>query len=111
MIGGGVWRSLLDNMTLEVRDTFGQTIIYTRKETGEVFEILAVFDITYQLSEAGGNVATNIPVREVDIRLCDIGGKPPKQGDTVLIDGAQYLVKNVKQSTSGMVKAVLRERN
>jgi len=27
-----------------------------------------------------------------------------------VIDGAQYLIKNVKQSTSGMVKAVLRER-
>jgi len=105
-----IWRALLDNMTQQVRDTFGQTVIYSRKETAEVFEILAVFDITYQLSDAGGNVATNIPVKEVDIRLSDIGGKPPKQGDTVMIDGAQYLVKNVKQSTSGMVKAVLRER-
>jgi len=78
MIGGGTWRDLLDNMTLEVRDTFGQTIAYPRKETGEVFEIPAVFDIAYQLSDAGGNVATNIPIKEVDIRLGDIGGKPPK---------------------------------
>jgi len=109
MLLGGNWRNLLDNMTQQVRDTFGQAVTYTRHKTGEVFEILAVFDITYNLSEAGGQIGANIPVKELDIRLSDIGNQPPRQGDSVLIDGAAYQVNDVKQSTSGMVKAVLRE--
>jgi len=103
------WPHLLNDLTHAVRDTFGQTVTYTRKKAGEIYEISAVFDITYQLSEAGGNLPANIPIKELDIRLSDIGNKPPKQGDEVLIDGTHYQVMDVKQSTSGMMKAVLRE--
>jgi|GEM_PF-4019569 len=104
-----MWQDLLNNMTAQVRDTFGQSVTYTRKKTGEVFEILAVFDIGYNLSEAGGTMGANIPVKELDIRLSDIGHQRPQQGDKVLIDGTSYQVTDVKQSTSGMMKAVLRE--
>jgi len=104
-----IWPHLLNDLTNQVRDTFGQSVTYTRHKTSEVFEILAVFDIAYQISEAGGQIGANIPVKELDICLSDIDNQPPKQGDKVLIDGTSYEVKDVKQSTSGMMKAILRE--
>jgi len=104
-----MWQDLLSNMTTQVRDTFGQSVTYTRKKTGEIFEILAVFDTTYQISEAGGTVGANIPIKELDIRLSDIGNQRPRQGDSVFIDGTSYQITDVKQSTSGMMKALLRE--
>jgi len=109
MVAHGAWRGLLDTMTASLRNTFGQSVTYTRSKTGEVYEITAIFDITYSQSEAGGHLPANIPSKELDIRLSDIGNAPPSQGDSVLIDGTSYRVKDIKQSTSGMMKALLRE--
>jgi len=104
----GAWGDLLDTMTASLRDTFGQSVTYTRKD-GTIYEITAIFDIAYSASEAGDHLPANIPIKELDIRLDDISGKPPSQGDEVLIDGTSYQVKDIKQSTSGMMKAILRE--
>jgi len=103
------WNTLLGVMGQALRDTFGQSVTYRRKATGEIFTLHAIFDISYSISDVGGQIGANIAKKTLDIRLCDIGHMPPKQDDNVLIDGTSYQVKDVEQSTSGMMKAILRE--
>ncbi|WP_455466810.1 hypothetical protein [Bartonella sp. B39] len=113
-----LWHGLLKQMVKDVRNTFGQLIIYTRKETGRSFRITAIYGIKHSESEAGGRTFTTIPRKELDVYINDIGGLPPKLEDSVIVMSSEntgntlqehFIVADVKASESGMYKLILRE--
>ncbi|WP_455478687.1 head-tail joining protein [Bartonella sp. B10] len=113
-----LWHGLLKQMVKDVRNTFGQPIIYTRKETGRSFRITAIYGIKHSESEAGGRTFTTIPRKELDVYINDIGGLPPKLEDSVIVMSSEntgntlqehFIVADVKASESGMYKLILRE--
>ncbi|MCZ2204002.1 head-tail joining protein [Bartonella sp. A05] len=116
------WQGLLSQVTEEVRDIFGQPVIYTRKDTNQSFYIKAIYTIKHSESEAGGRVATTIARKELDLCIKDIGGLPPKPEDIVvvqfpdisvknggLLSQERFSVKDVQASESGMYKLILRD--
>ncbi|WP_343358218.1 hypothetical protein AAJP84_06845 [Bartonella schoenbuchensis] len=118
------WYGLLSQMIEDVRDTFGQPVIYTRKKTGQSFHITAIYSIKHAEQEAGGRVKTTIPRKELDICINDIGGVLPELGDRIVIlppkeidsnkvisSQENFSVANVQASESNMYKLILREDN
>ncbi|WP_455480096.1 head-tail joining protein [Bartonella sp. B23] len=114
-----LWHGLLKQMVKDVRNTFGQSVVYTRKETGQSFNITAIYSIKHSESEAGGRIPTTIPRKELDICINDIGGVPPSLKDSVVITSLEnskdtfsqehFIVTDVQASESGMYKLILRE--
>ncbi|ENN91138.1 head-tail joining protein [Bartonella bovis] len=116
------WYGLISQMVEDVRDTFGQPIIYTRKKTGQSFHITAIYSIKHAEQEAGGRVKTTIPRKELDVCINDIGGVLPELGDCIVIlppkeidtnkmtsSQENFTVSNVQASESNMYKLILRE--
>ncbi|ENN90815.1 head-tail joining protein [Bartonella schoenbuchensis] len=105
------WYGLLSQMIEDVRDTFGQPVIYTRKKTGQSFHIIAIYSIKHAEPEAGGRVKTTIPRKELDVCINDIGGVLPELGDRIVLLASQenFSVANVQASESNMYKLILRE--
>ncbi|UTO27843.1 head-tail joining protein [Bartonella harrusi] len=113
-----LWHGLLNKMVKEVRNTFGQPVIYTRKDNQQSFRITAIYGIKHSESDAGGRIPTTIPRKELDLCINDIGGLPPKAEDSVVVlasenteDPSQerFVVTDVQASESGMYKLILRE--
>ncbi|WP_273760706.1 hypothetical protein [Bartonella sp. ML70XJBT.G] len=52
------WYGLLNKMIEDVRNTFGQPVIYTRKDNQQSFRITAIYSIKHSESEAGGRITT-----------------------------------------------------
>ncbi|WP_455474721.1 head-tail joining protein [Bartonella sp. B30(2025)] len=113
-----LWHGLLKQMVKDVRNTFGQPVVYTRKETGQSFDITAIYSIKHSESEAGGRTLTTIPRKELDVCINDIGGLPPSLKDSVIVMSPEnsnassqehFIVTDVQASESGMYKLVLRE--
>lgn len=113
------WHGLLNQMVKEVRHTFGQPIIYTRKDNQQSFRITAIYGIQHSESEAGGRIPTTIPRKELDLCINDIGGIAPKPQDSVVIIAPEsskassqehFVVTDVQASESGMYKLILREQ-
>ncbi|WP_407965775.1 head-tail joining protein [Bartonella sp. C271] len=105
-------------MVKDVRNTFGQPIIYTRKDNQQSFRITAIYGIKHSESDAGGRIPTTIPRKELDLCINDIGGLPPKPQDSVVIispenteDASQeyFIVTDVQASETGMYKLILRD--
>ncbi|AQX19654.1 MULTISPECIES: hypothetical protein [unclassified Bartonella] len=107
------WHGLLSQMIEDVRNTFGQPVIYTRKKTGQSFHITAIYSIKHAEQEAGGRVKTTIPRKELDICINDIGGVQPELGDHIVLLASQenFSVANVQASESNMYKLILREES
>ncbi|WP_273721104.1 MULTISPECIES: hypothetical protein [unclassified Bartonella] len=109
------WHGLLNQMVKDVRNTFGQPIIYTRKDNQQSFRITAIYGIKHSESEAGGRIPTTIARKELDLCINDIGGLPPKPQDSVVIispeDTSQehFVITDIQASESGMYKLILRE--
>ncbi|WP_413154919.1 hypothetical protein [Bartonella sp. cb54] len=113
------WHRLLKKMVEDVRNSFGQPVIYTRKETEQSFEITAIYGIKHSESEAGSRTRTTIPKKELDVCINDIGGVPPKLQDSVVVMSPEnneaapsqehFFVADVQASESGMYKLILRE--
>ncbi|VEJ44922.1 Uncharacterised protein [Bartonella vinsonii] len=106
-------------MVKDVRNTFGQPIIYTRKDNQQSFRITAIYGIKHSESDAGGRIPTTIARKELDLCIKDIGGLPPKPEDSVVVmapenteDTTQehFIVIDVQASESGMYKLILREK-
>ncbi|EJF82696.1 head-tail joining protein [Candidatus Bartonella washoeensis] len=113
------WHGLLNQMVKDVRNTFGQPIIYTRKDNQQSFRITAIYGIKHSESDAGGRIPTTIARKELDLCINDIGGLPPKPEDSVIVmapentkkDSQEYFtVTDVQASESGMYKLILREQ-
>ncbi|CDO46335.1 hypothetical protein KAE70_06590 [Bartonella henselae] len=113
------WHGLLNKMIQDVRNTFGQPVIYTRKDNQQSFQITAIYTIKHSESEAGGRIPTTIAKKELDVCINDIGGIPPKPQDSVVVmapenteDASQeyFIVSDVQASESGMYKLILREQ-
>ncbi|GAA5110849.1 head-tail joining protein [Bartonella jaculi] len=109
------WHGLLHKMIQDVRNTFGQPVIYTRKDNQQSFRITAIYGIKHSESDAGGRIPTTVPRKELDVCIHDIGGLPPKSQDSVVIispeDTSQehFVITEVQASESGMYKLILRE--
>ncbi|VEJ45788.1 head-tail joining protein [Bartonella vinsonii] len=112
------WHGLLNKMVKDVRNTFGQPIIYRRKDNQQSFRITAIYGIKHSESDAGGRIPTTIARKELDLCIKDIGGLPPKPEDSVVVmapenteDTTQehFIVTDVQASESGMYKLILRE--
>ncbi|WP_208433167.1 head-tail joining protein [Bartonella taylorii] len=112
------WHGLLDQMVKDVRNTFGQPIIYTRKDNQQSFRITAIYTIKHSESDAGGRIPTTIARKELDLCINDIGRLPPKPEDNVVIISPEnnkapsqehFIVTDVQASESGMYKLILRE--
>ncbi|WP_409362065.1 head-tail joining protein [Bartonella heixiaziensis] len=112
------WHGLLNQMVKDVRNTFGQPIIYTRKDNQQSFRITAIYTIKHSESDAGGRIPTTIARKELDLCINDIGGLPPKPEDSVIVmapenteDASQehFVITDVQDSESGMYKLILRE--
>ncbi|WP_208431527.1 head-tail joining protein [Bartonella doshiae] len=113
------WHGLLNQMVKDVRNTFGQPIIYTRKDNQQSFRITAIYTIKHSESDAGGRIPTTIARKELDLCINDIGGLPPKPEDSVVIISPEdskapfsqehFIVTDVQASESGMYKLILRE--
>ncbi|AGF74831.1 hypothetical protein BAnh1_09590 [Bartonella australis AUST/NH1] len=113
-----LWRGLLDKMIKDVRNTFGQSVVYTRSDNQQSFHITAIYSIRYSESEAGGRISTTIERKELDICINDIGGVAPKSNDSVVVIATEnneaqehFTVVNVQASESGMYKLILRNIN
>ncbi len=106
-------------MVKDVRNTFGQPIIYTRKDNQQSFRITAIYTIKHSESDAGGRIPTTIARKELDLCINDIGGLPPNPQDNVVIISPEdnkapssqehFIVTDVQASESGMYKLILRE--
>ncbi|WP_409361577.1 hypothetical protein ACRPOS_000960 [Bartonella heixiaziensis] len=72
-------------MVKDVRNTFGQPIIYMRKDNQQSFRIIAIYAIKYSESDAGGRIPTTIARKELYLCINDIGGLPPKPEDSVIV--------------------------
>ncbi|EJF86924.1 MULTISPECIES: head-tail joining protein [Bartonella] len=113
------WHGLLNQMIQDVCNTFGQSVIYTRKDNQQSFQITAIYTIKHSESEAGGRIPTTIAKKELDVCINDIGGIPPKLQDSIVIispennkapsSQEQFVVTDVQASESGMYKLILRE--
>lgn len=113
------WHGLLNQMIQDVRNTFGQPVIYTRKDNQQSFQITAIYTIKHSESEAGGRIPTTIAKKELDVCINDIGGIPPKPQDSIVIISPEnnkapssqehFVVTDVQASESGMYKLILRE--
>ncbi|WP_412058037.1 hypothetical protein [Bartonella sp. DGB2] len=102
------WNANLKAMNDVLCETFGKALTYTRKTTGEVFSISAIYDETYAQDPVYGTTDFTNPIKMLDIRLSDIGGAP-KQGDRVVLDQETFIISDVITSTSGMMKVALVE--
>ncbi|CAK00970.1 head-tail joining protein [Bartonella tribocorum] len=112
------WHGLLNQMIQDVRNTFGQPIIYTRKDNQQSFRITAIYGIKHSESDAGGRIPTTIARKELDVCINDIGGIPPKPQDSVVVmtlestkdsfSQEHFIVTDVQASESGMYKLILR---
>ncbi|SSZ40177.1 head-tail joining protein [Bartonella grahamii] len=113
------WHGLLNQMVKDVRNTFGQPIIYTRKDNQQSFRITAIYTIKHSESDAGGRIPTTIPRKELDLCINDIGGIPPNPQDSVVIISPEnskapssqehFVITDVQASESSMYKLILRE--
>ncbi|WP_317993611.1 head-tail joining protein [Bartonella gliris] len=113
------WHGLLNQMVKDVRNTFGQPIIYTRKDNQQSFQITAIYTIKHSESEAGGRIPTTIARKELDLWINDIGGIPPKPEDSVIVMAPEnskapssqehFTVTEVQASESSMYKLILRK--
>ncbi|MBX4336421.1 head-tail joining protein [Bartonella raoultii] len=112
------WHGLLHKMIQDVRNTFGQPVIYTRKDNQQSFRITAIYGIKHSESDAGGRIPTTVPRKELDVCIHDIGGFPPKPQDSVVVISPEnnspssqesFVVIDVQASESGMYKLILRE--
>ncbi len=59
------WHGLLHKMIQDVRNTFGQPVIYTRKDNQQSFRITAIYTIKHSESDAGGRIPTTVPRKEL----------------------------------------------
>ncbi len=105
-------------MIKDVRNTFGQPVIYKRKDNQQSFWITAIYGIKHSESEAGGRIPTTIAKKELDVCINDIGGIPPKPQDSIVVISPEnnkapsqehFVITNVQASESGMYKLILRE--
>ncbi|WP_375652155.1 hypothetical protein [Bartonella sp. LB28NMGDW] len=113
------WHGLLNQMVKDVRNTFGQPIIYTRKDNQQSFRITAIYGIKHSESDAGGRIPTTIARKELDLCINDIGGLPPKPQDSIVVLSPEnskapssqehFTVTDVQASESSMYKLILRE--
>lgn len=109
------WHGLLNKMIQDVRNTFGQPVIYTRKDNQQSFRITAIYGIKHSQSDAGGRIPTTVPRKELDVCIHDIGGLPPKPQDSVVVISPEdisqehFVITEVQASESGMYKLILRE--
>ncbi|WP_375614633.1 hypothetical protein [Bartonella sp. AC535YNZD] len=114
------WHGLLNKMIQDVRNTFGQPVIYTRKDNQQSFQITAIYTIKHSESDAGGRISTTIARKELDLCINDIRGVPPKPQDSIVIispennkdpsSQEQFVITDVQASESGMYKLILREQ-
>uniref|UniRef100_UPI0035D0EB79 hypothetical protein n=1 Tax=Bartonella sp. CL100XZDX TaxID=3243515 RepID=UPI0035D0EB79 len=103
----------------DVRNTFGQPIIYTRKDNQQSFRITAIYTIKHSESDTGGRIPTTIARKELDLCINDIGGIPPNPQDSVVIISPEnskapssqehFVITDVQASESSMYKLILRE--
>uniref|UniRef100_UPI0035CECE64 hypothetical protein n=1 Tax=Bartonella sp. AA1HLJMS TaxID=3243424 RepID=UPI0035CECE64 len=100
--------------------TFGQPIIYTRKDNQQSFRITAIYGIKHSESDAGGRIPTTIPRKELDLCINDIGGLPPKPQDSVIVMDPEnskapsqehFVITDVQAFESGMYKLILRNES
>ncbi|AGF76205.1 head-tail joining protein [Bartonella vinsonii] len=112
------WHGLLNKMVKDVRNSFGQPVIYRRKDNQQSFRITAIYGIKHSESDAGGRIPTTIARKELDLCINDIGGLPPKPEDSVVVMATEntedttqehFTVTDVQASESGMYKLILRE--
>lgn len=101
------WTGLLEGLTATVRETFGQPVVYSRRNDGPVYTVTGIYDPDYLLQEGGGKVGGTARITVVDLVDADIGG-PPDEGDGVLVAGISYTVASIIPTSSGMTKARLR---
>lgn len=102
------WNGLLSDMTATLRDTFGEPVLYERGETGETFEVVAIFDPAHELLDTAGGVPVSSRIPVLDVRVADIGGEP-EHDDFVTVRGTRYRVLDAVPSSSGMMKCHLRK--
>ncbi|WP_208436541.1 head-tail joining protein, partial [Bartonella vinsonii] len=109
------WHGLLSKMVKDVRNAFGHPVIYRRKDNQQSSRITAIDGIKHSESDAGGRIPTTIARKELDLRINDIGGLPPKPEDSVVVvapetteDTAQehFTVTDVQAAESGMYKLI-----
>jgi hypothetical protein len=85
------WRENTDRLLGHARDAFGEEVVF-RPEGSDRQELRGIFRSAHVMVDraTGASVSSNQPT--VDVRLSDITGAPPAQGDIFLIRGVRYVV-------------------
>jgi hypothetical protein len=100
------WGVIADLATKAVRETYGQSVVYT-PGTGAPVTLRAVFDALYEVVQLldGVPVTTQRPV--LDVRLADLGTVAPAIGHTLVIGTDGYEVTDVQIDGRGSAKLFL----
>lgn len=106
------WNKHLDRALDEIRDTFGQEVLYLGDEAKPPIAIQAVFDTAHRSDKLDYQGLETFETRlsslepQLFVKLADLP-RPPGQGDEVSIDGTWYQVIDVELDGSGGANLVL----
>lgn len=104
---------IADLVTVEIRDIFGATGTYTRHATSETFPLTAPFDDPYFEMVLLDGVPVSNAAPAYDVRLADLQGAAPAQGDTITVRSpstwaeATFRVEDIRRGGQGTAKLML----
>ena len=100
------WPAIRELPNLAARETFGVPVVYTSQGLPAA-TLAAVFDRAATIITTDGEVEVTATQPILDLRLADLS-VAPKQGDTLNVDGDDWLVAKVEPDGQGGAKLWLK---
>ncbi len=103
------WDNILDRMTADVRDFFGQQVAYTRGDV--TVHLSAILDLDAKTAPVSPHYLDTEGVQpRLDVRVADLGSLGrPMHGDLVTSNGQTWAVSRVEDGAQGCVSCWLLE--
>lgn len=101
-----LWKSMTESVLGAAMSSFGELVtLRPAKEFQQ--DLLGVFRAAHaQVDLGAGGISTVNP--ELSLRLADVLGPPPRQGEDVLVRGKRYRIDDTQPDGEGGVKLKLK---